>query len=63
MSSNRNMVSTERCYMNTLLLITPRSRALLEKLVVSQLVKNVLASCRTQKFIPVFTTADYWTLS
>jgi hypothetical protein len=48
------------CYKGKL---TPWSRVLLEKLTVTQLVKIFLACYGTQTFIPVFTTARYWSLS
>jgi hypothetical protein len=42
---------------------TPWCRILFEKLIVTQLVKNIPLSYRTRKFITVFTKARHWTLS
>jgi hypothetical protein len=44
-------------------LLTPWCRKLFEKLIITQLVKNILLSYATRRFITVFTKAHYWTLS
>jgi hypothetical protein len=43
--------------------LTPWCSILLEKLTVTQLVKNILLSYGTRSFITVFTNARRWTLS
>jgi len=43
--------------------LTPWSRVVLERLMVTQLVKKFPISYRTQRFITVFTTLCYWSLS
>jgi hypothetical protein len=43
--------------------LTPWCRILFEKLVVTHLVKNILLSYGTRRFITVFTQARHWTLS
>jgi hypothetical protein len=47
----------------TYLLLTPWCRILFEKLIVTQLVKNIPLSYGTGRFITVFTKARHWTLS
>jgi hypothetical protein len=42
---------------------TPWCRILFEKLIATQLVKNILLSYGTRRFITVFTKARHWTLS
>jgi hypothetical protein len=54
-SSRRASVSTRT--------LTPWCRTLFEKLIVTQLSKNIPLSYGTQKFITVFTKARHWTLS
>jgi hypothetical protein len=41
----------------------PQSRVLLEKLIVTLLVKKFLAFYGIQRFITMFTTAHHWSLS
>jgi hypothetical protein len=48
-------------YLPTYLLI-PWCRILFEKLIVTQLVKNILPSYGTRRFITAFTQARHWTL-
>jgi hypothetical protein len=43
--------------------LTPWCRILFEKLIVTQLSKNILLSHGTRRFITVFTKAHHWTLS
>jgi hypothetical protein len=43
--------------------ITPWCRVLFEKLIVTQLVKNILLSYGTRRFITLFTQARHWALS
>jgi hypothetical protein len=43
--------------------LTPWCSVLFEKLIVTQLVKNILLSYGTRGFITVFTQAHHWTLS
>jgi len=43
--------------------LTPRSRALLEKLITIQLVKKFPAFYRILRFITMFTTASHWSPS
>jgi hypothetical protein len=50
--------STLRCH-----LLAPWCKILFEKLTVTQLVKNILLSCGTRRFITVYTQARHWTLS
>jgi len=45
------------------ILLTPWSRVLLEKLTVTQLVKKFSAFYGTRRFITVFTTALHWSVS
>jgi hypothetical protein len=49
-----------KCYFSYLL--TPWCRILFEKLVATQLVKNILLYCGTRRFITVFTKARHWIL-
>jgi hypothetical protein len=44
-------------------LLTSWCRILFEKLLVTQLVKKILLSYGTQRFITVFTKSRHWTLS
>jgi hypothetical protein len=44
-------------------LLNPWCRILFEKLIVTQLVKNIPLSYGTRRFITVFTKARHWTLS
>jgi hypothetical protein len=44
-------------------LLTPWCRIVIEKLIVTQLVKNILLSYGTRRFITMFTKARRWTLS
>jgi len=44
-------------------LLTPWCRILFEKLIVTQLSKNILLSYGTRRFITVFTKARHWNLS
>jgi hypothetical protein len=46
-----------------IILLTPWCRILFEKLIVTQLIKNILLSYGTRRFITVFTKARHWTLS
>jgi hypothetical protein len=46
-----------------LYVLTPWNKDFLEKLVVSQLVKEFPASCGTPQFITIFTTATYLSIS
>jgi len=48
---------------NTAFILTPWSRVLLEKLVVSHLVKVSFTLCGNTKFITAFTTAHHLPLS
>jgi hypothetical protein len=48
---------------NLIFVLTPWSWAILEKPKVAQLFKNSASFYGTRKFITVFTTAHYWTLS
>jgi hypothetical protein len=50
-------------YFTPLNLLTPGSRALLEKVVIAQLVKNFHDVYGIRKFITIFTKASHWTLS
>jgi hypothetical protein len=60
--NNHNKVLLEQDdYM--ILLLTPWCRKLFEKLIIAQLVKNILLSYGTRRFIIVFTKARRWTLS
>jgi hypothetical protein len=43
--------------------LTPWCKILFEKLIVTQLVKNIPLSYGTRRFITVFTKARHWTLS
>jgi hypothetical protein len=43
--------------------LTPRCGILFQKLIVTQLVKKILLSYGTRRFITMFTQARYWTLS
>jgi len=43
--------------------LTPRSRVVLEKLIVTQLVKKFALFYRTRRFITVFTRIRHWSLS
>jgi hypothetical protein len=45
------------------IMMTPRNRVLLEKLIVSQLVKKFLAFYGSRKFITVFARARHWAVS
>jgi len=44
-------------------ILTPWCRILFEKLIVTQLVKNILLSYGNRTFITAFTQASHWTLS
>jgi hypothetical protein len=43
--------------------VTSWSKVLLEKLIVTQLVKKFSAFCKTRRFINVFTKSRHWSLS
>jgi hypothetical protein len=45
------------------IVLTPWCRILFEELIVTQLVKKILLSYGTRRFITVFSQAHHWTLS
>jgi hypothetical protein len=57
------VASFESPWLDIIYLLTPWSRALLEKLTVSQLFKKFTAFCLTRRFITAFTSARHLSLS
>jgi len=57
------LLSTTRVSYLLFYLFIPWYRTLFEKLIVTQLIKNILLSYGTRRFITVLTEARHWTLS